>query len=81
MEMKQESGGTLVFGPKSGPGFEGEAGVPMLPPQPQPMYPNIGYGDPNNPQYPQLPHTQQPMMVQQGYTPASYGDQSYPQKY
>jgi len=65
MEMKEHSGGTLTFGPKNDEGIEtgltDGSGIPMLPPQ-QPLYPNLGYGDPNNPvQYPQQPYPQQPM--------------------
>jgi hypothetical protein len=78
MEMKEHSGGTLTFGPKNDEGIEtgltDGSGIPMLPPQqPQPLYPSLGYGDPNAPvQYPQQPlspYPPQPMYPQQPNVP------------
>ena len=84
MEMKEQSGGTLVFGPKGGEGIERGAldgsGYPMLQ-QPQPhLYPNMGYDEPPqyNQAYPQQQmgqYNQQPMMPQPGYPPAINANQ------
>jgi hypothetical protein len=84
MEMKEHSGGTLTFGPKVGPGgLTDGSGIPMIPmQQQQPVYPNIGYGDPNVQQpypqqpYPPQPYQTQPMMpAQPMIPPQDYPDQ------
>jgi len=88
MEMKEQSGGTLTFGSKPGPGIEGGVEGSEMPMMSPPMYSKLEYVDPNSPprysqqfypqqSYPQQqmgPYTQQPMMPQ----PVQY---SNPQKY
>ena len=84
MEMKEQSGGTLVFGPKFNQGIEGGlrdgSGVPMLPQQQ--VYNQLSYADPNYPPSyaQQVPYPPQPV---QGYPPVPYPQQqmSPPQGY